>query len=582
VGAGGRRRLVAAAVAALLVASIGAARAADGGADPNAFEFSESFVSSPIDAVPLHVKVFRPQGFGLDAAHRTPVLLEGTPYHADGGDAIDGLTPLNDQPSHDNPYGIFTTAQAFAHGYSYVEFEPRGYGASGGCHDLGGRKDRADFRAVLTWAASQPWSTGSVGTLGASYSGWVQSQGLASLAESGPLPGWKAAIVGDAITGYDHVYTNDVKNTGQGTAWGEAWFGYDATGIPSASSPPEQFLNAASGAAGTCVADHVAGVNVPDRTSAYWQERDLVALLAQGKGDVPTLYNGGWNDWNAKPPEGQAIWRSLAGPRRGVFGPVGHTGLMGFVAANEAMAWFDHWLKGAPAPKAPEVQILEADGRWRGERQWPPSDAEPHAFALLPGTYTDGPGNYGDPGRPFTGTVVSILAAPAKPVLAQAPTGSQGAGAWTVTQPLPYDVRIAGAPVLRADAATSVPIAHIVGLVYDIDADGNARLVTRGVRVVPATGPAAFALYPVDYRLAAGHRIGVLISGADDEWFEPGVSNTPVEVRSASITLPTLTRARTRFLDLPAVASHLPDTFPVDPAVLATRTTTVPLPPRAR
>ena len=47
----------------------------------------------------------------------------------------------------------------------------RGFGGSTGCLDWAGPREQADVVKAVEWAASQPWSTGSVGMYGKSYDG---------------------------------------------------------------------------------------------------------------------------------------------------------------------------------------------------------------------------------------------------------------------------------------------------------------------------------------------------------------------------------------------------------------------------
>ena len=56
-------------------------------------------------------------------------------------------------------------------GYTFVMVDLRGFGGSTGCLDWGGPGEQADVVKAVEWAASQPWSTGSVGMYGKSYDG---------------------------------------------------------------------------------------------------------------------------------------------------------------------------------------------------------------------------------------------------------------------------------------------------------------------------------------------------------------------------------------------------------------------------
>src|SRR5688572_22989548 len=132
---------------------------------------------------------------------------------------------------------------------------------------------------------------------------------------------------------------------------------------------------------------------------------------------------------------------------------------------DEAMAWFDHYLKGLPLKRYPNVEVQDNEGKWRTERAWPPADARPYALPLRPGGYVDNGGN--DASAPVSGT-------------------------WTFSQPAPYDAHFAGEPRLTVEIDTDLPNARVIGLLYDVDHSGNARLISRGAYLVPESGKASY------------------------------------------------------------------------------------------
>ena len=78
-------------------------------------------------------------------------------------------------------------------------------------------------------------------------------------------------------------------------------------------------------------------------------------------------------------------------------------------------------------------------------------------------------------------------------------------------------------------------------------------------------------LYGQDWVVRRGHRLGVLLTGADSDWWTHVPTGTPVTVTEAEVSLPFLTRRRSRFLDggsTPRLESHLADTAPVDEATV--------------
>jgi predicted acyl esterase len=93
------------------------------------------------------------------------------------------------------------------------------------------------------------------------------------------------------------------------------------------------------------------------------------------------------------------------------------------------------------------------------------------------------------------------------------------------------------------------------------------------------------ALYPTDWLFEAGHRIGVLVSGANTEAYVHLPTNTTVTVTSGSVQLPFLRYIRTSDLagePAPRLESYRTRApFPVPAATITERThpTYTPPPP---
>ena len=139
--------------------------------------------------------------------------------------------------------------------------------------------------------------------------------------------------------------------------------------------------------------------------------------------------------------------------------------------------------------------------------------------------------------------------------------GGAGNGIWTVSQPAPHDVWLAGEPVFEAQI-DSAQRANLVVNLYDVAPDGDATVVSRGAYLLREEGTkrVKFEMYGQDWLVRKGHRLGVLVSSANDDWWVHVPTNTDVLVDEASIGLPFLRFERTRFLDgkqPPRLPSHL-------------------------
>jgi hypothetical protein len=129
-----------------------------------------------------------------------------------------------------------------------------------------------------------------------------------------------------------------------------------------------------------------------------------------------------------------------------------------------------------------------------------------------------------------------------------------GQGVWTISPPLPYEAHLAGVPKATVNVSTLLPNANLVVDVYDIDSASNATLISRNASLIPRSGPVSLDLYGDDWRIAQGHRIGVLVTGANAEWWQHVPTLQTVTVSGGTISLPFLTHTR-------------PDTIQGDPSV---------------
>jgi predicted acyl esterase len=215
--------------------------------------------------------------------------------------------------------------------------------------------------------------------------------------------------------------------------------------------------------------------------------------------------------------------------------------------------WLDRYVAGDPKAKPeaePAAEIGEGDGRWRHEAQWPPADVVTHGLAVNAGSFTD-----------------------------SANQGSFGAGSdtWSISAPLAAEARIAGTPKLTVDASSSSPRAHLIAQIFDIDEKGSAALMHRAAHVIkpaqPAAGKLTFDLYPNDWTVRAGHRIGLRLTADDMSWYLPPHSNLDVEVAGGTLELPFLAYRRGDFMgqvETPSIKSRRKLTLPAEEIAAAT------------
>jgi predicted acyl esterase len=480
--------------------------------------WTEAYIPSGDGVTTLHADVLRPKG--LADSVKTPVLMTVSPYTGHGADDQTAKGP--------NPrfYDFLDQSRILSRGYTYVIVDLPGFGGSGGCNDWGGPVEQGGVKTAVEWAAKQPWSTGRVGLFGKSYDGWTGLMGIAQ------KPKGLAAVISmePVYSGYRYLYSEGVRfvNSVSTPALFQA---YDVT-TASVYDSPEYQVSAAPEA--YCYAPNYAQqAGLDDPTTDFWKARDL---LPTAKGStVPLFLTQGFLEDNTKPDGAFDYFRDYSGPKHAWFGQHEHVrgydviggrranGRTQFVA--EANRFLDHWLKGAPVAADPTVEVQDGDGRWRAERAWPPVDAKPFTTTLATGSYVDDNGNNGS-------------------------GGAAGAGVWTVSQKLPKALHYAGEARVTVTVSATVPRANLVADTYDIAPDGKAVLLGRAASLLRGTGTqkAALALYGQDWVLAAGHRIGVLVSGSNAEWYVHVPTRQTVTVTSATVSLPFLTTARTAFL----------------------------------
>jgi predicted acyl esterase len=192
---------------------------------------------------------------------------------------------------------------------------------------------------------------------------------------------------------------------------------------------------------------------------------------------------------------------------------------------DEVMRFYDRYLQGKTSTvKDPPLAVESSDGKWRSELAWPPKDATLKTASLKSGSYLDDGQNNGSA---FGGS-----------------TPPFGRGIWTFSPPLKSAAHFAGVPRVTLDVQALTTDANGVVDLYDVDAGGNATLISRGTTLLPDKGPVTFDLYGNDWKLPAGHRVGVLVSSANSEWWTHASTGQQVTVRSAQVALPFLRCAR--------------------------------------
>jgi predicted acyl esterase len=521
------------------------------GSVPEGVDWRQEYiqVADPqLGAYRLHADVYRPAG----QQGTVPVIVEVTPSAGTFWNARSSST--SDGPRVDDE-ALLTVGRIVQQGFALAIVDAPGYGASGGCDDWFGPAAHRAAVAAVAWARDttlHPWASGRVAAYGGSFQGAFALMAMTA--------GVDAAIVqSPAASTRDLVFTNGNVNP-LIPIDAAANLGYEVV-PPSPFAAQVQLVNHETGrtaGAKTCAgADPM--VHVADPTDAYWDARDWVRATEGTR--VPVLFSQGLRDGSVRDNSLVRLWSGFAGPKWAWIANYDHEpaqaaeydeycdqnpatcsdvrwpeiGRRGFLV--EAAQFLRTFLRGedprsSGLSEQPLVAVGEAHGRWRDEPTWPIENST-LALTVLPGTYRNAPENWSE----LRGEEDEHLGQ-TTPV----PPGMAGNGAWSVSAPLTMPVHLTGEPRITAqlDAGTS-PSVTIDATVYEISADGAARVVSRGVTTRPANGTmrVTFPTYPADWEFAAGTRIGLLLAGSDLRWaFTPGATGLSIGVVSGRAELP--------------------------------------------
>ncbi|MBW3582090.1 MAG: CocE/NonD family hydrolase, partial [Euryarchaeota archaeon] len=238
----------------------------------------------PGDGVTIHGRTVRPAGEGP-----YPVIIQFTPYTAPGRNAdLNNIIEPNVHDTTGAPLDLDGSyvKQFVRRGYAFVFADVRGTGDSSGCLDLRGSKDIADQYHLIEHYATQSWSNGKVGFIGASYPG--STSHMAALAGN---PHLAAVVPVVASTSFYHYHHNDGVPYNGNHALGGTNSAYTAFATAPTVNPQEP----------NYIARHIEEAECPhfenmvehggmDQTGAYydwWQDRNLRTLV--DRVEVPVL-----------------------------------------------------------------------------------------------------------------------------------------------------------------------------------------------------------------------------------------------------------------------------------------------------
>lgn len=312
----------------------------------------------------------------------------------------------------------FSTVKHFVkHNYAVMVQHVRGRFHSEGRYESPYWTAKQDGYDTIDWVASQPWSTGKIGTFGCSYLGETQ---IMLAAENHPnhiamIASGAGGAIGKAKDsfGYFGVFENGVLNLASGLGWFTAETARNFKVTPR----PEDYEDRMRTYMDHLPVSRIAKKVVPYETSfedivnrpltdTWWDEQGTIHPDDQFS--AATLHINDWFDQtahdtfklaehmadNARHPRARSQHVLIA---PGVHCGAGKLkpgevtiGEMSFDYAGKNfrqlyIEWFDHWLKDKPTPLPPRFEYYSIhSGQWNTSERWPPASTTEQRYYLLP------------------------------------------------------------------------------------------------------------------------------------------------------------------------------------------------------
>jgi uncharacterized protein len=448
-------------------------------------EIENTWIEMP-DGVRLAARIWLPEGA---EQHPVPAILNYCPYYA----------RLFTRGEDETRYPYYA-----AHGYACVRVDIRGSGNSSGLPlDEYVAQEQDDGVEIIKWIAAQPWCSGSVGMEGKSWSGINALQ----LAARRP-PALKAVITHCST---EDRYTDDAHYRGGCVIhdmfnWGTVFLAYQGQApdpqIVGSDHWRERWLERLG-----AIEFNVARWLEHPHRDAFWKH----ASVAEDYSRItcPVYAIGGWVDGCKN-----VVFRLMSRlnvPRKGLVGPWTHVYPHRAVPGpainylDEALRWWDYWLKGVQTgimdepmirvwmqEQSAAPRVASIPGRWVAEDVWPAPRVEETRYFL------------GDQGE-MTETRVPEGVLTLNPVQTVGSAGgnwcpSGGGAVKDLDIELPFDQRvddarslvfdsapltdaieILGAPVLTMDVAVDKPVAFVAVRLNEVRPTGESTRVTYGI-----------------------------------------------------------------------------------------------------
>jgi predicted acyl esterase len=384
-------------------------------------------------------------------------------------------------------------------GYVHMIANCRGTSGSGGTFGFFDAQERRDMHDLVEWAAEQPWSDGNVGMIGISYFACTQMEAAVErpphLKAIMPIAGTydlyqSATHNGLMSSGFITPFLSMIGMTSGQT--NKLWRSTLVDAMRKILLTPgihKKFEHANGEAAIASIKVLLQLEHEPHpwddlwRAIAaehpfhdeWWDERNLLPLLERI--EIPVYIGCDWQNVPLHLPHTFTAFHGLKNSKHVQVAMMGEHGLSWPWESLhiEALAWFDHWLKGQDTGilEGPRFRYVlpEAEG-WRTSETWPVPEATHRAYALR-ADRTLGE----DEGEAGSRLYMNLGAGLNRPRASQ--TDPPAFLQWT-TVPLAADLDFVGPIELQLDAVCTAPDTAFIAILQDVDEEGNATDITSG------------------------------------------------------------------------------------------------------
>ncbi|MGK5731407.1 CocE/NonD family hydrolase [Streptomyces sp. URMC 124] len=473
-------------------------------------------------------------------------------------------------------YGMLFAEQ----GFHVVLQSCRGTGGSGGRFDLW-RNEPADGRATVAWLREQPWFTGTLGTVGPSYLGYVQW----ALALD-PPPELKAMVVQVGLHDpYAFFHAQGAFQLENALVHGVGMTYQHQGTVPFVKAALRlqrrlREITSARPLRGAYVPalgevpwlDDV--MTHPDASDPYWDGASLAE--AAERLSVPTALITGWHDALADQTVEQYARLRRAGCATSLLvGPWTHTTALqqGWPEVfAESLAWLRAHLCDDRAGLRPTPVRVRVGGEdaWRDLDDWPPAPGRKTAWfpvangGLARQAAHEAPGasvplltfRY-DPADPTPSLGGQLLSRGAGPRDNKALEARDDVVTFT-SAPLTAPVDVLGPVSARLRVSADTGCADLFARLCDVDAQGRSVNVCDGLSPLQAAGQAVcevtVPMSSTAHRFAAGHRIRLQISGGAHPRFARNPGTGMPRAEATGLVPVRITLHTGSALDLPQAA----------------------------